>query len=66
MAGVDVVLAVRIPPGHRDRVGLDDQIPGERARLVRGGFGGGLVGYPMTIKSAMAFPFLTCRYFRRC
>jgi hypothetical protein len=61
MAGVDVVLAVRIPPDHRDRVGLDDQIPGEPARLVRGGFGGGLAG----VSDEMAFPFLTCRYFRR-
>jgi hypothetical protein len=58
MAGVDVVLAVRIPPGHRDRVGLDDQIPGEPARLVRGGFGG--------VSDEMAFSLLTCRYFRRC
>jgi hypothetical protein len=59
MAGADVALAVRIPPDHRDRAGLDDQIPGEPARLVRGGFGGGLVGV-----SDDDDPFLTCRYFR--
>jgi hypothetical protein len=58
MAGADVVLAVRIPADHRDRAGLDDQIPGEPARLVRGGFGG--------VSDEMAFSLLTCRYFRRC
>jgi len=43
MVGVDVVAAVFVPHDHRDRVRLDDQIPGQPTRLVGGGFGSRLV-----------------------
>jgi hypothetical protein len=44
-------------PDHRDRVAQDDQIPGEQARRVRGGFGGGLVGVSDDDQVSHGLPF---------
>jgi hypothetical protein len=38
VAGVDVVAAVFVPHDHGDRVRLDDQVLGQPACLVGGGF----------------------------
>jgi hypothetical protein len=43
MVGVDVVTAVFVPHDHRDRVGLDDQVPGQLACLVGRGIRGRLI-----------------------
>jgi len=44
VAGVHVVVAVGVSHDHRDRVRLDDEVPGQLPRLVGSGLGGRLVG----------------------
>jgi hypothetical protein len=44
VAGFDVVPALLVPHDRRDRVGLDDQVPGHPPGLFGRLLGGGLVG----------------------
>src|SRR5262249_14274202 len=61
MAGVDVVAAVLVADDHRDRVRLDDQVPGQPARLLGRGLRGRLILVPDGDQVSQGV-FLPCKH----